>query len=70
MKKKTPEEIVNDIQEACKSLGWAIAMDESKSAISGLVIGQLNYVENVIEQLEDVDNFSIYQTGITEDSLQ
>ena len=58
--KKTPEEIVDEIQKACKELGWNISMDESKSGIHGLIIGTGNYVEKIVSQLEDQDNYSIY----------
>jgi len=58
--KKTPEEIVIDIQDACKELGWQIAMNDSSSGISGLIIGQQEYVENVVGQLEDIDEYSIF----------
>lgn len=61
--KKTPEEIVDDIQKACKALGWHIAMDESKPGILGLIIGQAGYVEKVVTELSDQENYSIYAVG-------
>lgn len=62
-KKRTPEEVVNQIQECCKLLGWNIAMDESSSGIKGLVIGQPDYVDQVVAQLEEGEAYSIYSTG-------
>jgi len=58
--KKSPEQLVIDIQEACKELGWYIGMDESSELITGLIIGQQAYVEEIIEQLPNIDNYSIY----------
>jgi len=63
--KKTPEEIVNDIQEACKLLGWNLAMNESSPGIRGLVIGQPDFVEEVISSLEDSEDFAIYAASQT-----
>lgn len=62
-KRKTAEDIVNDIQKACSLLGWAIAMDDSKDGVSGLVIGRSEFVEEIIDSLDNKDDFSIYQTG-------
>ena len=58
--KKSPEDLVNEIQEACSQLGWCIGMDESKSSIKGLVIGQQSFVEDVVNSLSDSDAYSIY----------
>lgn len=58
--KKTPEEIIQDIREACESLGWNIAMNESSNTVRGLVIGQFDYVEEIVEQIQDTDEYSIY----------
>lgn len=58
--KKTPEEIINDIRESCESLGWNIAMNESSNTIRGLVIGQFDYVEEVVDQIHDTEEYSIY----------
>lgn len=66
--KKTPEEIVDDIQNCCKLLGWNIAMNESSSIIKGLVIGQLEYVEKIVSSLEDSDEYSIYANLTSDDS--
>lgn len=66
---KTPEELVDDIQRACKELGWEIAMDVRNSEISGLVIGQRDYIDNVLlgEDI-NIDNYEYY--GYTEDNQQ
>lgn len=58
--KKTPEDIINDIRDACESLGWNIAMNESSNTIRGLVIGQFDYVEEVVDQIHDTEEYSIY----------
>ena len=60
---KTPEQLVLDIQDACKELGWHIGMDESESGVRGLVIGDFDYVNEIVEQLNEVDNYSIYSNG-------
>lgn len=66
---KTPEELVDDIQRACKELGWEIAMDVRNQEISGLVIGQREYIDNVLlgEDI-NIDNYEYY--GYTEDNQQ
>ena len=63
VKGKTPEQIVNDIQSACKLLGWNIAMNESRPGIRGLVIGVNSYVEEIVGQLSDSDAYAIYSSG-------
>lgn len=66
--KKTPEEIVNDIQDCCKLLGWNLAMNESSNIIKGLIIGKLEYVEAVVHSLEDAEEYSIYSSSQSIDS--
>lgn len=60
---KTAEQIVNDIQESCKLLGWNIAMDEGSPGIKGLVIGVKSYVEHVIGYLPENETYAIYSSG-------
>ena len=61
--KKTPEQIVLEIQSACEELGWHIGMDESAPGLKGLVIGQSTYVESIVEQIEDCDSYAIYTSA-------
>jgi predicted sulfurtransferase len=68
MKKDTPEDIVNQIQEACKLLGWNIALNESAEGVKGLVIGQAEYVNEVVAQLDDMDDYTMYEPDIEIDS--
>jgi len=56
---KTPEDYVHDIQEACRQLGWCIAMDESEDEINGLLIGNLDYLQEVVSQLHDSEEYCI-----------
>jgi hypothetical protein len=65
--KKTPEQIVHDIQEACKELGWHISMNESSNVIKGLIIGDYDYIEGVVEQLSEMDDYSIYSSDESTD---
>jgi hypothetical protein len=65
--KKTPEDLVNEIQEACSRLGWCIAMDDSEDTIVGLVVGKLQYVEEVLSQIEESDKYTVYAAGQTAD---
>lgn len=57
---KTPEQYVHDIQEACAHLGWCIAMDDSKKEISGLVIGNLDYVNKLLKQIINGEEYDIW----------
>ncbi len=68
-KKKTPEQVVNDIQEACQLLGWHIAMDESKTGVMGLIIGVAPYVESIMENLPDSESYSIYASAEASDEV-
>lgn len=67
--KKSPEEIINDIQEACKLLGWQIAMDTSSKMVSGLILGRVDYVEATVGQLQDIDNYEIFEPGNSEEGI-
>lgn len=60
---KTAEQIVNDIQESCKLLGWNIAMNEGSPGINGLIIGLNSYVEHVIGHLPENETYAIYSSG-------
>lgn len=64
-KKLTPEQLVNEIQDCCKQLGWHISMDESSPGVSGLIIGEFEFVNGIVDQLEEQDNFSIYSSSST-----
>lgn len=66
--KKTPEDIVNEIQEACSLLGWHISMNESQDTVRGLIIGQAQYVQEVIAQLEDNEEYSVYSSSAAADT--
>lgn len=59
-KKVNADELVMDIKTACASLGWVIAIDESRDTAKGLIIGTLSYVEKVIEEMEDGDAYQIW----------
>lgn len=58
--KKTPEEYVLDIQEACKELGWSIAICDIDQGVTGLIVGQLEYVQEITEQLVNVEDYEIW----------
>lgn len=65
--KKTPEELVIVIQDACEQLGWHIGMDASQEMLPGIVIGKHEYVLEVVEQLENGDYYEVYSSGKNED---
>lgn len=65
---RTPEQLVDDIQQACKQLGWDIAMDVSSEEISGLIVGQHDYIQEVLSGSCDEDNYEIY--GYSKDNQQ
>lgn len=58
--KKTPEDYVLDIQEACKELGWSIAICDIDQGVTGLIVGQLEYVQEITEQLVNVEDYEIW----------
>lgn len=57
------EEIINDIQKACAALGWNVSFDESSPGIVGLIIGQPDYVEDVVASLANGEQYVIYSSG-------
>lgn len=66
---RSPEQLVDDIQRACKELGWNISMDVRKEEIEGLIIGQNDYIKRVLTGEDvNIDNYEIY--GYTEDTQQ
>lgn len=65
---RTPEEIIDDIQKACASLGWNVSFDESSPGITGLIIGQPEYVEDVVANLPNGEEYVIYASGSETDS--
>lgn len=61
---KTREQCIDELRQVCTALGWVIGLDESEDGIyvSGLVIGTEEYVEGILDQLEEKDNYAIYDT--------
>jgi len=59
MKKKTPEEIVVDIQKACQELGLHIGLKDQDN-LSGLIIGKIEFIQEVLAQLDDADDYEIW----------
>lgn len=57
---KTAEEYVIDIQKACASLGWVIAMNGHKDGVKGLVIGRADYINEIVDQLENHEEYEIW----------
>lgn len=67
--KKTPEELWNTIRDACRELGWSIALDDSNAGISGAIIGRRVYVEEVLQDLPDKDKYVIHSIKQENSSL-
>lgn len=65
--KKTPEQYVVDIQEACEQLGWVIALKDLDK-IKGLIIGQPTHVDDVLEELDDGEAYEIWAASTSEDT--
>lgn len=57
---KSPEEIFDLIREACAKLGWDIAMDMSHPGITGAILGIREYVDSIVSQLNEEENYDIY----------
>lgn len=62
--KQTAEEMFLELTEACAKLGWVIAMQENDGVITGIITGQLDYVSSILSDLEDGDDFEIYEHGV------
>ena len=67
---QTPENSINQIREACAALNWQITMNDSENIITGLIIGEEEYVTGVLEQLVEIDDYSIYTSGEVDTGLQ
>lgn len=59
-KNKTPEEHVLDIQNSCGELNWCIAMYEKDEGIHGLIIGNYNYIKEIVNQIDDGREYDIW----------
>lgn len=47
--KKTQIELMNELAELVEQLGWVIGIPDGDEKVPGLVIGELSYVEEVVE---------------------
>ena len=57
---ETSEEIFQKIIEACEKLDWVFAVNaEDNGNVSGLIIGTIDYVTEITDQLEDPEDFPI-----------
>ena len=56
---KTPEEFVLDIQESCSKLTWCIAINEKEEGVHGLIIGNAKYIQKIVSQLDDGDEYDV-----------
>jgi len=65
--KKTPEQLIIDIQMACQELGWQIAM-ENKDRVNGLLIGNPDYVEETLRELPNGEEYEIWETPMDDSS--
>ena len=57
--KKTPEDLIADIKQACDLLGWRVALCETDDEIHGLVVGNMEYIEETVGQLANLDEYTI-----------
>lgn len=58
---KSPEDFLDEIKRACTALGWEVGMNEVQPGVRGLIIGQRKFVEEVVEQLGDFEEYEIYE---------
>lgn len=49
MGKRTQLDIITELAELCKELGWVIALPEQDEAVPGLIVGDQAFVEEVTE---------------------
>lgn len=47
--KKTQVELMNELAELVEQLGWVIGMPDGDEQVPGLIIGELSFVEDVVE---------------------
>jgi len=67
---KTPEDLIIDIQAACAELGWCIALKEDEDHVSGLVVGTLDYIKEILTGMEDGEDYEIWVHGGDADDEQ
>lgn len=61
MSKRSQLEIITELAELCKELGWVIALPEQEEMVPGLIIGNQDFVEEVTETLYG-PGFSIFSS--------
>ena len=64
MKKLTQDEVNHFfglLQEACELAGWNMAFDSEADVVEGMIIGNAEYITNIVDALDgSVDDFEGY----------
>jgi len=61
---RTPEDIFLELTERCAELEWLIAMNEDNNgAVKGIIVGTGEFISQILEDLPDGGEYSIYQHG-------
>lgn len=60
------EELLMKLREICLKLGWDMAMDEGQDNVKGMIIGKEEFIENIVNEYEDFDEYVVYSPTQTE----
>lgn len=61
---ETPEASFVELTNACAELGWVLAMSQTDNGdISGVIVGTIEYVTEILNQVDDPDSYEIYEHG-------
>lgn len=65
---KSPEDLFNELAETAYELGWVMAINEEGNGdISGIVVGTRKYIDNILMDLHDAEDYAICQYAIPVD---
>lgn len=60
MKELDSEVFFAQLKALCSECGWVMAVNDESDGVLGVVIGQMDYVDAVLEGAEDFDEYSVY----------
>lgn len=58
----SPEEKLDRIRELASELGWELALDDSGDEVHGIIIGNMEFIQEVLTGEIEPENFGIYSS--------
>ena len=63
----TPEEKLDRIRELAAELGWELAMSNESEEVHGIIIGDMQFITDVLNGDIDPEAFGIYASAYDEE---